>query len=105
MCAQVLLAHGRLRLDQVVAAVAARLDRPEKEMSGDVHARFVSLVNSRYIERVPPAEMPLRKPAAHTKAQVRADGVLVCESRRSSSCCCWLVQWAAHLFFGVLRST
>ncbi|KAK9908400.1 hypothetical protein WJX75_007290 [Coccomyxa subellipsoidea] len=68
---EVLLAHGRLRLDQVVAAVAARLGRPEGEVRGDMHARFVSLINSRYIERVPPADMPLRKPAAHTKTQER----------------------------------
>ncbi len=71
MCAQVLLAHGRLRLDQVAAAVAARLERQEGEVRGDLHARFISLVNGRHIERVPPADMPMRKPVAFTKAQVQ----------------------------------
>lgn len=85
MCMQVLLAHGRLRLDQVVAAVAARLGRPEGEVRGDMHARFVSLINSHYIERVPPADMPLRKPAAHTKTQVRAWITLLMGSRETGA--------------------
>ncbi|EIE21445.1 hypothetical protein COCSUDRAFT_43175 [Coccomyxa subellipsoidea C-169] len=68
---EVLLAHGRLRLDQVAAAVAARMERPEGEVRGDLHARFISLVNGRHIERVPPADMPLRKPVAFTKAQAK----------------------------------
>ena len=70
MCAQVLLAHGRLRLGQIVAAVAARLERPEGEVRGEVHPRFISLVNSRHVERVPPADLHFPKPKAHGKPQV-----------------------------------
>ncbi|CAL8469591.1 g9132 [Coccomyxa elongata] len=66
---EVLLAHGRLRLGQIVAAVAARLGKPEGEVWGELHPRFISLVNSRHVERVPPADLPLPKPRAHGKPQ------------------------------------
>lgn len=62
--------QGRLRLDQVVAAVAARLNRPDREFREDLHSRFISLVHSHYVERVPPADTPMRKAAPLGKSQV-----------------------------------
>lgn len=66
---EVLLEHGRLRLDQIVSAVASKQHKGEEheqadeaaalaELGDSVRSQFMSLVHSHYVERAPPATLP-----------------------------------------------
>mmetsp|Transcript_28003 Transcript_28003/g.61450 ORF Transcript_28003/g.61450 Transcript_28003/m.61450 type:complete len:586 (+) Transcript_28003:89-1846(+) len=55
---EVLLQMGRLSLDQVVKAVAGRLQQDPGEVQEHVRNTFISLVQSHYVERAPPATLP-----------------------------------------------
>jgi hypothetical protein len=68
--AQALLEHGRLRLDQLLDAVAAKAGVQPVGLREQLHARFISLVNGRFVERAVPCNLPPYKQPPPPKAQV-----------------------------------
>jgi hypothetical protein len=78
---ELLLEHGRLRLDQIVPAVVSRLTQDHEKAvaaaaageavvhgqvpdEGDVRRAFLQLTRERYVERVPPCNLRPPAPAA-----------------------------------------
>ncbi|KAG2434127.1 hypothetical protein HXX76_007854 [Chlamydomonas incerta] len=54
-----LLQEGRLRMDQVLGSVAARLGKAlDKETRDSISNTFISLVQAHYVERSPPCTLP-----------------------------------------------
>ncbi|PNW72301.1 hypothetical protein CHLRE_16g673900v5 [Chlamydomonas reinhardtii] len=54
-----LLQEGRLRMDQVLGSVAARLGKAlDKETRDSISNTFISLVQAHYVERSPPCSLP-----------------------------------------------
>ncbi|KAG2453942.1 hypothetical protein HYH02_002145 [Chlamydomonas schloesseri] len=54
-----LLQEGRLRMDQVLGSVAARLGKAlDKETRDGISNTFISLVQAHYVERSPPCTLP-----------------------------------------------
>ncbi|GAX83075.1 hypothetical protein CEUSTIGMA_g10501.t1 [Chlamydomonas eustigma] len=55
---EILLQMGRLSLDDLISAVAGRTEQSSDQVASRVRATFMSLVQSHYIERVPPCFLP-----------------------------------------------
>ncbi|MEW5301413.1 MAG: hypothetical protein WDW36_004273 [Sanguina aurantia] len=55
---QQLQQNGRLRLDQLIPAVATKQNRPISEVGDTIRNTFISLVQAHYIERAPPCDLP-----------------------------------------------
>ncbi|KXZ55574.1 hypothetical protein GPECTOR_2g1123 [Gonium pectorale] len=53
-----LLQEGRLRMDQILGSVAARLGKPQVEVADTIRNTFISLVQGHYVERCPPCSLP-----------------------------------------------
>lgn len=70
---QVLLEHGRLRAEQMLALVASSKEEDPKELEGDVSRCLVNLVYSKYVQRARgcDAERPQRPLPSNVK--VRAE--------------------------------
>lgn len=82
MIIESLLEHGRLRMEQLVAQAAAKQAQGSaEEVRSEVTGKMMSLVQSRFVERAPPASLPLPLKApitAKTKsktAQAEQDNV------------------------------
>ncbi|GIL79813.1 hypothetical protein Vretimale_12430 [Volvox reticuliferus] len=53
-----LLQEGRLRMDQVLGGVSARMGKPQEEATDTIRNTFISLVQAHYVERAPLCNMP-----------------------------------------------
>ncbi|GLC40692.1 hypothetical protein PLESTM_001102200 [Pleodorina starrii] len=53
-----LLQEGRLRMDQVLGGVAARMGKPQEEVADSIRNTFISLVQGHYVERAPLCHLP-----------------------------------------------
>ncbi|KAG2501534.1 hypothetical protein HYH03_000041 [Edaphochlamys debaryana] len=53
-----LLQEGRLRMDQVLGSVAARMQKPQEEVADSIRNTFISLVQAHYVERSAPCSLP-----------------------------------------------
>lgn len=61
----VLLQEGRLRMDQILGSVAARMGQAQEEVADQIRNNFITLVQAHYVERSPPCTLPPPAIAPH----------------------------------------